>query len=89
MIARLLGAGVGFYRRFISPLKPPVCRFIPTCSAYAQEAFAKHGALRGGWLATCRICRCHPWGGHGYDPVPPVAGGDVPTCQRPPQAGPR
>lgn len=70
MIRRLLIAMVRGYRRWLSPLKPPVCRFAPTCSEYAIEALARHGALRGSWLATRRICRCHPWGGHGYDPVP-------------------
>jgi putative membrane protein insertion efficiency factor len=59
------------YRRWISPYKPPMCRFTPTCSEYAQEAFANHGLLRGGWLASKRVCRCHPFGGHGWDPVPP------------------
>jgi hypothetical protein len=70
VIARVLAAPVRFYRRWISPLKPPVCRFTPTCSAYAIEALETHGAWRGGCLAARRICRCHPWGGHGYDPVP-------------------
>lgn len=70
MIGRLLIATVRGYRRWLSPLKPPVCRFAPTCSEYAIEALTRHGALRGSWLTTRRICRCHPWGGHGYDPVP-------------------
>jgi putative membrane protein insertion efficiency factor len=61
---------VRVYRRVISPLKPPTCRYVPTCSQYAISALQRHGTLRGGWLATTRICRCHPWGGHGYDPVP-------------------
>lgn len=69
-LAWLLAQPVRFYRRFLSPLKPPTCRFQPTCSQYAIEALARHGALKGGWLATRRICRCHPWGGHGWDPVP-------------------
>ena len=73
MIARLLALPVRFYRRWLSPLKPPLCRYLPTCSAYAIEALETHGALRGSWLATRRICRCHPWGGSGYDPVPPPA----------------
>jgi hypothetical protein len=46
------------------------CRFVPSCSAYATEAIEVHGAFRGGWLAVRRLGRCHPWGGHGYDPVP-------------------
>jgi uncharacterized protein len=59
------------YQRWISPLKPASCRFIPTCSAFAFEAISEHGPAQGCWLTTKRICRCHPWGGHGYDPVPP------------------
>lgn len=70
MIAWLLRWPIRFYRRFISPLKPPMCRYLPTCSAYALEALERHGAVKGSWLATKRICRCHPWGGSGYDPVP-------------------
>lgn len=61
---------IRFYQRFISPLTPPACRFTPTCSQYAVEAIRKYGPLKGGWLALKRICRCHPWGGSGYDPVP-------------------
>ncbi len=61
---------IRFYRSCISPLKPPVCRFTPTCSEYALEAIMKYGPLKGSWLAIKRICRCHPWGGSGYDPVP-------------------
>lgn len=63
-------APVKFYQGAISPLFPPSCRYTPTCSQYAVEAIMKHGPLRGGWLAIKRICRCHPWGGSGYDPVP-------------------
>ena len=65
----LLGL-VWFYRASISPLFPAACRYTPTCSAYAADALRKHGPLRGSWLALKRIGRCHPWGGHGYDPVP-------------------
>ncbi|MXO86387.1 membrane protein insertion efficiency factor YidD [Altererythrobacter aurantiacus] len=53
-----------------SRVLPPTCRYAPTCSAYAIEAVEKYGALKGGWLAAKRIMRCHPWGGHGHDPVP-------------------
>lgn len=61
---------VRFYQICISPLKPPTCRFTPTCSAYAIEALKKHGPVKGLYLAIKRILRCHPWGGSGYDPVP-------------------
>jgi putative membrane protein insertion efficiency factor len=70
MLKRVLLSMIGFYRKGISPLTPPSCRFVPSCSAYAEEAIREHGALRGGWLAARRILRCHPFGGHGYDPVP-------------------
>ncbi|MFK8268933.1 membrane protein insertion efficiency factor YidD [Capnocytophaga cynodegmi] len=61
---------VRFYQLFISPLKPPTCRYTPTCSQYTLEALKKHGILKGGWYAIKRIFSCHPWGGSGYDPVP-------------------
>ena len=71
VMARALMAGVTGYRRFISPLLPPRCRFEPSCSAYALEALRVHGAARGLWLAVARIARCHPFHRGGYDPVPP------------------
>ena len=69
---QVLIALVKFYRKYISPLTPPTCRYVPTCSQYALEALEKYGALKGGWLALKRICRCHPFHkGHDfYDPVP-------------------
>ncbi len=69
----LLGL-IRFYRKHISPARPPCCRFIPTCSAYALEAIEVHGALRGGWLALRRLLKCHPFHRQKtieYDPVPP------------------
>ncbi|MGI4864559.1 MAG: membrane protein insertion efficiency factor YidD [Janthinobacterium lividum] len=70
MFSRLLLLLIRFYQLAISPLTPPSCRFTPTCSAYSAEAIARYGPWRGGRLALRRIGRCHPWGGHGYDPVP-------------------
>lgn len=61
---------VYFYRYCISPLTPASCRYVPTCSEYAIQAIRKYGPLKGVWLATKRILRCHPWGSSGYDPVP-------------------
>ena len=62
---------IRFYQRCISPLRGPCCRFRPTCSAYAYEAINKYGAMKGGWLALKRLCRCNPfYKGDFYDPVP-------------------
>ena len=61
---------IDVYRRYISPLKSPCCRYIPTCSEYAMIAIERYGPMRGGWLALKRILRCHPFHEGGYDPVP-------------------
>ena len=66
----LLMLPIRFYRKFISPMTPPSCRFTPTCSEYAIEAITKHGPFKGTWLAIKRVLRCRPGGGSGYDPVP-------------------
>ncbi|MGH8688734.1 MAG: membrane protein insertion efficiency factor YidD [Burkholderiales bacterium] len=58
------------YRYFVSPLLGPSCRFHPSCSQYAEESLARHGLMRGGWLAGRRLCRCGPWHPGGFDPVP-------------------
>ncbi len=67
----LLLAPIWLYRKLISPIKPPTCRFYPTCSAYAFEAIVSHGALRGGFYALKRVLKCHPLHPGGVDPVPP------------------
>jgi putative membrane protein insertion efficiency factor len=69
-VKTLLKAPIHLYRWFLSPFLGGQCRFHPSCSAYALEAIERHGACRGGALAVKRICRCHPWGGAGHDPVP-------------------
>jgi putative membrane protein insertion efficiency factor len=66
----LLRALVRGYRYFVSPLLGPSCRFHPSCSEYAEQALARHGTVRGAWLAASRICRCGPWSQGGVDPVP-------------------
>lgn len=63
---------VKFYKYFISPMLPNACRYVPTCSEYSVEAFRVHGFFKGFYLTIKRIASCHPWGGHGYDPVPPA-----------------
>lgn len=70
LLAYILALPVRLYRLLFSPWVGNSCRYQPTCSAYALEALERHGGLKGGYLAVHRICRCHPWGGSGHDPVP-------------------
>jgi putative membrane protein insertion efficiency factor len=75
MMARLLIGLVRLWQVSFSAVLPPTCRFQPSCSAYAIAAIQEHGAVKGGFLALARIVRCHPWGGSGFDPVPPANNG--------------
>ena len=68
--ARGVAAILAGYKRYVSPLLPPACRFQPTCSEYARESILRHGLLKGAWLATLRLSRCHPFHPGGFDPVP-------------------
>jgi putative membrane protein insertion efficiency factor len=69
-VKKLLVGLIGAYKRLLSPVLPPACRFVPTCSEYAAAAIEKHGPLRGVFLAARRIVRCAPWHPGGFDPVP-------------------
>ena len=79
VVARALDHLIRWYQVLTEGRISP-CRYVPSCSTYAREALAAHGSLRGSYYATRRLCRCHPWGGHGYDPVP---GTDSRTGTRP------
>ena len=70
MIVKLLQKMFKFYYWLISPWLGNRCRFVPSCSEYAHQALQQHGACKGLWLTFRRLLRCHPWGGHGHDPVP-------------------
>ncbi len=72
MLTRLILGAIWLYKKAISPLIPMTCRYMPTCADYTAEAVRRHGPLRGAWMGVKRIGRCHPLGGRGYDPVPPV-----------------
>jgi putative membrane protein insertion efficiency factor len=75
VIGIMLRVAIRAYQLLFAPMLPPSCRYLPSCSHYAEEAIARHGPLRGGLLAARRLCRCHPWGGGGFDPVPAPLGG--------------
>lgn len=83
-LAALLSLPVRVYRLVLSPWVGRSCRFQPTCSEYALDALRVHGGVKGGYLAAHRICRCNPWGGDGFDPVPPPK-----TAPAEPQAPPQ
>lgn len=70
MLRKIFILPIRFYQLCISPHLPASCRYTPTCSQYAVEAITKHGVLKGTALTLKRLAKCHPWGGHGYDPVP-------------------
>ena len=78
-LALVLLGPVHLYRKVVSPLLPPSCRFYPSCSAYAVEALTVHGGLRGGWLTVRRLLRCGPWHPGGLDPVPPRRASQTPA----------
>lgn len=75
LAAKVLSVPIHAYRWLFS-WRAPVCRYDPSCSTYALEALEVHGVWRGSWLAVRRLARCHPWGGHGWDPVPPRGDAD-------------
>jgi uncharacterized protein len=83
VLSLLLRGLIRFYQLAISPLLLPSCRYLPSCSDYAAEAIATHGAVRGAALGARRLLRCHPWGGSGFDPVPPKhsASRTCPDCR--------
>jgi len=70
MVCKLFICFIKLYQITLSPFMGRSCRYLPTCSNYGIAALQRHGAIRGMWLTIKRICRCHPWGGSGYDPVP-------------------
>ncbi|KAB2859702.1 MAG: membrane protein insertion efficiency factor YidD [Flavobacteriales bacterium] len=70
LISKLFILLIRFYQLSISPMLGQNCRYDPTCSQYAIDALKKYGVIKGGWLGIKRIASCHPWGGHGHDPVP-------------------
>ena len=91
MLALTLASLIRFYQLTVGALKPPSCRYLPTCSEYARLAVLAHGPARGAWLGAKRLAKCHPWGGFGHDPVPERPGKrescpQVPGSRTPPGA---
>lgn len=87
MLAKFLIGTIRLYQEVVSPWTPPSCRYTPSCSSYAIEAVERHGSARGAWLAMRRVGRCHPWGGHGFDPVPAAVDGGMRTDKGEHRAG--
>ena len=88
VVGLILRLAIRVYQLLLAPVLPPACRYLPSCSQYADEAIRRHGPLRGGFLAARRLCRCHPWGGSGYDPVPDGKfAGSAPRSAEPLSAG--
>lgn len=81
-MSKLLILPIRLYQVLLSPILGQTCRYTPTCSQYAIDALREWGALRGSWLALKRIGRCHPWGGHGHDPVPTKRNNENTTTQK-------
>jgi putative membrane protein insertion efficiency factor len=81
VVSLVLRGLIRAYQLFLSPLVGPTCRYLPSCSDYAATALLHHGAMAGSWLALKRLLRCHPWGGSGYDPVPPARPRVAPACR--------
>lgn len=88
VVGRLLDRVIRGYQVLVAG-RPSPCRYVPSCSEYAREAVAVHGAGRGGWYALRRLLRCHPWGRSGYDPVPGTASSAAPAGADPPASHPR
>jgi putative membrane protein insertion efficiency factor len=81
VVSLVLRGLIRAYQLFLSPLVGPTCRYLPSCSDYAATAILRHRTVAGSWLALKRLLRCHPWGGSGYDPVPPARPRISPGCR--------